>query len=256
MKIGVIGTGVVGYPLLKTLEYYHKNVFSFDTEKDSDTWEDIVSTDMVFVCLPTNENKQGRLDTSIIDNCLNDLENSKYKGIVVIKSTLGLGYINDIIKRHSFPIVVFPEWLRALHALPDTLAPEMTVLGVTTKDMDSALKVLKVCCWHTKTDGCIFEPEEAVIIKLTANALAATKISFANQIQIICNEYGINSHCVMDKVRLDPRCSPRYLKPGNPYSGACLPKDTSELMSATKDNHLLKGVVAINDIYKRLESDS
>jgi len=233
MKVGVIGLGVVGKPLYKALKFYHKNVYGYDKFKKQDSWYDIIDTNMVFLCVPTDVGEDGRLDMKVVDDVLNKLCKDKYKGVVVIKSTLRLGYVSSATKKYTkdFKIVVFPEWLYAKKAFPDTLNPEMTVIGVTRDDL--ADDVLKVCCWHEKEKAFIVQPEEATMIKLTANALGATKISFANQIGIICDSYGLNAHRIMDVIKKDPRCAPRYLTPGSPFGGYCLPKDTSELSKTT-----------------------
>lgn len=259
MKIGVIGIGAVGYPLYKALQYYHNEVYCFDKVKKCDSWEKIVDTDIVFISVPTNPKPNGRLDMYAVEENLLNLKQSKYKGIVVIKSTLGLGYINDTIKRYPFKIIVFPEWLYSANAFPDTLKPEMTVVGIDEVIIDMNLRIIDknlqllfdVCKWHKQEDAFIVEPEEAVMIKLTANSLASTKISFANQIDLICKEYNINSDIVMDTIKCDPRCSPRYLTPGRPFGGHCLVKDTDELKNSIIENHLLNGVCEINKIFSK-----
>lgn len=269
MKICVIGIGAVGYPLYKALQYYHDEVYCFDKVKKCDEWSKIVDTDIAFVCVPTNPKPNGRLDMSIVDKILNDLSEDNYEGVAVIKSTLGLGYIDKAIKRYYFKIIVFPEWLYAANAFPDTLKPEMTVVGfdfiepvihgqefkLSKNDLiefNSELRLLfDVCKWHKKEDAFIVEPEEAVMIKLTANSLASTKISFANQIDLICKEYKIDSNIVMNAIKCDPRCSPRYLTPGRPFGGHCLVKDTDELKNSIIENHLLNGVCEINKIFSK-----
>lgn len=260
MKIGVIGLGAVGYPLYKALQFYHEpktidgshdNVFCYDITKSSDLWYKVIETDIVFICVPTQPKPDGRLDMSIVDDTLKKLSKSKYNGIVVIKSTLGLGYINKAIKKYPLEIIIFPEWLYAKNAFPDTLKPEMTVVGVPEVEHKSEIlrNLFNTCLWHNINDAFIVKPEEAVMIKLTANSLASTKISFANQIDLICKQYHIDSKIVMDTIKCDPRCSPRYLTPGAPFSGHCLPKDTNELKNSIKENHLLKGVCDINKIF-------
>lgn len=254
MNVGVIGIGTVGYPLYKTLQYYHKNdVYCWDIEKPCDDWEDILRTDITFISVPTNGGIDGRLDMRIVDEVLEKLDKGKYNGITVIKSTLRLGYINNIIKKYQFKIMVFPEWLRALHAFPDTLNPEMTVIGDEKLSEGNIKKVLDACIWHDEKDVLLVLPEEAVMIKLTANALAATKISFANQIQLICESYNISAETVMNAIKNDPRCAPRYLKPGKSFDGSCLPKDTLELLNSVDNNYLFRGVDEINEFFKRKE---
>jgi len=116
-KIGVIGLGVVGYPLYRVLQYYHKDVVSYDKYKSSDDWEDIITTDIVFLCLPTDLKEDGRLDNSIVDSVIDNLIKDNYKGLIVIKSTLGLGYIDHKMSQCDNDIVVFPEWLREKYSL-------------------------------------------------------------------------------------------------------------------------------------------
>jgi len=247
MKIGVIGLGVVGYPLFKAFQYYHKEVYGYDIKKTSDTWESILNTDIVFICVPTDKGKDGRLDNSIVNDILNSLNRDKYKGLAVIKSTLGLGYIKDAMKKFKLNIVVFPEWLRSNTAFQDTVNPEMIVIGTT--DLEHLRLVREACVWHKYSKMNMVKPEEAVMIKLTSNALATTKISFANQIKLICEKYDIDVDSVMDIVKEDSRCNPRYLDPGWAYGGYCLPKDTSELMTSIDDNFLLEGVEKINKVF-------
>ena len=254
MKIGVIGIGTVGYPLYKALQFYHEgNIYCWDKGKKSDDWKHIIDTNIVFICVPTDMKKDGRLDMGIVIDVLNRLKNDKYKGLVVIKSTLGLGHINKWIKEYPFKIVVFPEWLRAAHAFPDTLTPEMTVIGDPELSSKNVQKILSACKWHKKEDVQLVLPEEAIMIKLTANALAATKITFANQIQLICEKYKINGKIVMKAIQRDPRCTARYLDPGKSYGGYCLPKDTSELENSVNQKNIFKSVREINEVFKKRE---
>jgi len=254
MKTGIIGLGHVGYPLYTVLKYYHDEVYGYDINKKCDSWDDILETDVTFVCVPTNLNESGRLDNNIVEDTFNDLMNHEYHGLAVVKSTLGLGFINDAIKRYQINIAVFPEWLREEFALPDTIKPEMVVIGTNNKEDVNI--ILEACPWCkypnlNYSDIKIVKPEEAVMIKLVANALAATKISFANQIQLICEKYEIDEKLIMEIVKTDPRCSPRYLTPGWSYGKYCLPKDTSELVNCCENSPLLKSVEGVNEIFKR-----
>jgi len=252
MKIGVIGIGTVGYPLFKALDYYHKEVVCYDPHKESNEWKDIIDCNTIFICVPTDSGKDGRLKMDVVDSVLDRLEGD-FKGLAVIKSTLGLGYIDNAIDNYLFDIAVFPEWLREKMSFQDTLKPDLTVIG--TENHKFVDIILEACPWH-KYEGeenklFVVKPEEAVMIKLTANALASTKISFTNQILLICEEYDLDVHKVMKAIRNDPRCAPRYLDPTmGAYGGYCLPKDTLELAESIKDADLLKAVHELNEIIK------
>lgn len=251
MKIGVIGIGVVGKPLFETLKYYHEDVCAYDIKVAYTPWCKLLETEIIFVCVPTGGGKNGRLKMNNVDGTLQRLQDDGYRGLVVIKSTLGVGYITKAMNKFNFEIAVFPEWLRALHALPDTLKPDMTILGTKNKSKSTAGRILSVCCWHDSKKAMIVLPEEAVLIKLTANSLASTKISFANQIYLICKEYGVNSNTIMNAIKLDPRCAPIYLTPGEAFGGECLPKDTEELSNCiSPPSCLLTSVMAVNKMMK------
>ena len=258
MKIGVVGIGTVGYPLFKALEYYHgeDKVFCYDphTSKPTYNWERILRCDVVFICVPTDKGKDGRLKMNVVDEVLDKLDDSKFRELVVIKSTLGLGYINEAIGKHIFNIVVFPEWLRENYAFQDTVNPDLTVVGTNKPELVDV--VLEACPWHkyVKEEKSIHQvkPEEAIMIKLTANALASTKISFANQVMLVCEKYDLNPVNVMDVIRQDPRCAGRYLNPTRgAYGGYCLPKDTSELAYSMSEDNLFKAVEKVNKVMEK-----
>jgi UDPglucose 6-dehydrogenase len=245
--IGVIGLGHIGKPLFEALKYYHKDVVGFDKFNKSDSWDDILKTDIVFICIPTNSAENGKLDMSIVKSVLDKLDNDNYKGVVVTKSTLGLGFIEEYLKNTKLTIVVFPEWLREISAFPDTLCPELTVFGGPPELLDV---VLEACCWIKRKKVNIVKPGEASMIKLAANALASTKISFANQIMLIAQSYNLDYNTIMNVLMKDPRASPRYLIPGTEYGGHCLPKDTKELSNQDMDI-LFKAVEKVNETIKK-----
>jgi len=247
-KIGVIGLGNIGKPLFEALKYYHKDVVGFDKFKRLDSWDDILKTEVVFICVPTTTSKNGKLDMSIVKGVLDKLDNDNYKGVVTTKSTLGLGFIEEYLKNTKLKIVVFPEWLREVSAFPDTICPELTVLGGANDLIDI---VLEACCWVKRKNVNIVNPGDAVMIKLAANALASTKISFANQIMLIAKSYNLDYKNIMKILMKDPRTSPRYLIPGSEYGGHCLPKDTKELSSQDMDI-LFKAVEKVNETIKKM----
>lgn len=257
MKIGVIGLGVVGGALYEALTLYHKQkddnkiIYGYDIDpfKSLDEWKEIIKCDWVFICVPTDSGNDGRLKMGNVATVLSWLKSCDFKGVCVIKSTLKLGWIEK--QRVLFNVIVFPEWLYEANPIQTTINPEMTVVGYLPCYNDLTSDLLnKVCPWHKDKKPIYCYPEEAVMIKLTANALAATKISFANQIKMICDQYGIPASVIMKAVKTDPRCSPRYLDPGRPFGGYCLPKDTKELASCSGKASLFNAVIAINEWIK------
>ena len=99
LKIGIIGLGKVGTALKYPCEFFYKQVFGFDIVGKYD-WQPILCSDIVFICVPTPEDSNGGLDCSLIEEVLTTLDNDQYKGVVAIKSTLRVGFMEKACALH------------------------------------------------------------------------------------------------------------------------------------------------------------
>lgn len=244
-KIGIIGIGSVGDPLKRTCEAYFKEVKGYDKKGNCD-WQPILDCDIVFICVPTPEGEDGRLDCSCVEEVLSRLDNDCYQGIVAIKSTLGVGFMEGASALHpNLRLVYCPEFLREKSALQWTLNPDRLVVS---GDLEDARKVLSVFVWALDAKTIITDHRSAEIGKLAHNAFIATKVSFTNEIERISKEQGANPEDVMDIVTSDRRViSKEHLKPNlGPYGGKCVPKDTKELKNASK-SEFLQAVENVNE---------
>ena len=247
MKIGVIGLGVVGNTILSVMNLFHDDVRGYDKYKHSDSFGSVCATDLIFVAVPTCE-KEGRLDCSKVRDVLERLEAKSYPGIVCIKSTVGVEFLDEA-RKFNVRIVYSPEFLHEKTRLADFVSPDVFVMSGEKEDLSTLRQAF---FWIDDNSFFSVDDRTAEVAKLAMNAFAATKISFANEIGNICNEVGADTEKVMEILRQDKRCAEEYTDPTRgPYGGKCLPKDTRELMKCTNNSILLRAVEEANEKFKK-----
>lgn len=249
MKIGVVGLGAVGNTILTVMKFYHDDVRGYDKYKPSDSFESVCKADLVFVAVPTNE-KDGRLDCSIVNEVLDQLQTNLYPGVVCIKSTVGVKFLQEARETHpNLRIVYMPEFLREKSRLADFVSPDHVVMSGKKEDLNTLRKVF---FWIDENKFFDVDDRTAEVTKLAVNAFTATKISFTNEMKRICDEVGADAEKVMGILRRNRRCAPLFTDPTRgPYGGRCLPKDTRELIEASGSSILLKAVEETNEKVKR-----
>lgn len=239
--VGVIGLGSVGSALSIVMGYYY-DVVGYDIKGNYD-WNRILDCESVFICVQTPKGIDGRLDCSSVDNVLEKLNNDSYTGIIVIKSTLGAGFMDSVAKKYSdLKLVYSPEFMSEKNALPWTAYPDRIVLSEDKKLMDY---VQDLYSWAESAIIIRTDFRSAEIGKLAHNALIALKVTFTNIMEAICESFGANVDDVMKIVYTDRRvANSAHLEPHKgPYGGKCVPKDTDELINAFGDMAKLLQVV-------------
>lgn len=250
MTIGLLGLGAVGEAIYDVLKLYHDSVVGYDVDpkKSKNELNEVFKADVIFIALPTMLNDDGRLDVKSIENYLDKLEASGYKGLIVIKSTLPLNYLKKA-RKHKIRVIYSPEFLHEKTAREEMLNPDYVVCCGANKDFQEYVKVLY---WVPADDFYLVDDRTAEIIKLAMNAYAATKISFVNEMERICRHHGGQEKLLMQILRLDKRCADEYAYPNRgPYGGKCLPKDTTELKNSTPGSILLEAVEQVNKRTKK-----
>jgi UDPglucose 6-dehydrogenase len=246
LKIGIVGLGSVGSALMHVLSYFFKDdVTGYDIEGDY-AWENVVQTDIVFICVSTPE-KERRLDCSSVTDVLERLERSRYRGVCAIKSTLRVGFMESA--RAAFPglrLVYSPEFLREKSRLQWSACPDRIVISGDERDVEV---VEQVCRYAEDAKMIITDDRSAEVGKLAHNAFIACKVSFTNEMERISEKLGANPASVMGIIHADRRVkSTEHLQPGlGPYAGKCVPKDTAELRNAAGDSFFLDAVEKVND---------
>jgi len=251
-KIGIVGLGSVGTALKTVLSYYYKTVVGYD-KKGKHNWNRILESDIVFVCVSTPGDKNGRLDCSNVNDVLKKLSDANYSGVVVIKSTLGLGFMDRARKMYpNLRLVYSPEFLRERSRLQWTINPDRLVFAGEEEDVEIAKSVY---FWAEDAKIIITDYRSAELGKLLHNAFIALKVSFTNSVEMMAESFKANALDVMDIITSDRRVvSKEHLTPfKGPYGGKCVPKDTSEVTHYFgQEASLIREAERVNEYVKKL----
>ena len=245
-RIGVIGLGSVGKALKHALSFYHPCT-GYDILGEYSR-DDVLDTSAVFICVPTPEGGDGRLDCSIVESVLSKLSASRYAGIVVIKSTIGVGFMDEAVTEYpDLRLVYMPEFLRERSNFTWFVNPDRLVFSGNEEDVE---EVLQYFTW-VEDDVPVLRMthREAELGKLAHNAYIALKVSFTNEIEQISHERSADPAHVMSVIWADRRVLSRdHLRPGfGAYAGKCVPKDTRELINASECATLLQAAEDLNN---------
>ena len=242
MKIGIIGQGFVGTAVKEGLkQFYEIDTFDLDeTKRNVDYIEDIIDRNsIIFVCLPTPMKKDGSCDTSIVENTVMELDNLALtrqcsNRIVVIKSTIPPGTTEKLNEECKHIQVVFnPEFLTEANFIEDFKNQSRIIIGgprpASTKVRQLFYKVFPKS--HIiKTHSTIAE-----MVKYMTNTFLATKVSFANEIKMICDGLDIDYDKVVEYSTYDERLGKSHWAVPGPdgklgFGGSCFPKDINALI--------------------------
>ena len=256
MKIGLLGRGTVGKAVYEGLEYLGHKMSFFDPAYEGSKLEDVLDTDCVFICVPTDQASNGDCDTSIVDKVVKQLAESNYSGLVSIKSTVVPGTTKRLQEAYpNLRMSMVPEFLRAKSALADFVYNhDLLVVGCNTKeDADLIVEI------HGSFPENIARvtPTEAEVIKYFNNVHHAMSVTFANITYEVCNKLDANYMNVYKAITKRDCINPAYLMANSnmrSYGGHCLPKDTSAWNNLIKklglDFGLIQSVINDNEKFK------
>lgn len=223
--------------------------------------EGLTDAEFVFICVGTPSAVDGEADLKYVRAAAKTIgEKMQHPLVIINKSTVPVGtgdWTAEIISKaqHTpidFAVVSCPEFLREGAAISDFMNPDRNVFGSTKRE--AAQKVAELYDPLTAT-AVITDIRTAEMIKYASNAFLATKISFINEISIICERLGADVTEVARGMGFDQRIGPRFLNAGAGYGGSCFPKDVKALanMAVTHGMHpqLLNAVMEINDFQRK-----
>ena len=233
---------------------------TFDTQMSNN----LSKSKAVLIATPTNfDPKTKSFDTVSIEDILKKLKRNKFSKLVVIRSTVPVGFTEKMQKKYpNIDIAFFPEFLREGDALRDSLYPSRIICGSKTNKARFFLNLLKDSAIKKNIQTQITSSSEAEAIKLFSNMYLAMRIAFFNELDSFSLSKNLHSKEIIDGLSSDPRIGNYYNNPSFGYGGYCLPKDTQQLRQNFKDipqkliqatiqsNHLRKKFI-VNEILKR-----
>ncbi len=270
-KIGIVGQGFVGTATRKGLENYYEDIYTYDKynsiNSNSIDLEDLCQkSEIIFICLPTPMTKEGECFTGIVEDTIKKIDsfaNSNSKKIAIIKSTIPPGTTQTINKATKNIKVIFnPEFLTEANSIDDFKNQDRIILGGEEKE---ALEVVSTMYSQVFKKIPIIKTNSttAEMVKYTTNTFLSTKVSFANEIKIICDNIDIDYSNLINIVTLDKRLGDSHWKVPGPdgkmgFGGSCFPKDLQALIyfaNKIQCNPLLLNAVWEKNLLVRPEKD-
>jgi UDPglucose 6-dehydrogenase len=247
MKIGIVGQGYVG-TAVKDVFKNHYEIETYDITKSLSSTESVAElaklTDLVFVCVPTPMNSDGSCNTFAVEKVVGNIENARRKRckIVAIKSTIPPGTTEDYNERCKNIQVLFnPEFLTEANFINDFRNQNRIIIGGPRPASTKLRQIYSLAFPNVpiiKTGSTTAE-----MVKYMTNSFLATKVSFANEMKMICDKFSIDYDKVVEYSTYDDRLGKSHWSVPGPdgklgFGGSCFPKDIQALIHYCNENEI------------------